>query len=164
MANIYDLTADMMRIQSMMDDPELDTRTLKDTMEAVEGEYEEKFEAYAKVFKSIDADIEAIENEKDRLTQKVRILKSNRQRMKEAMEESMRLTGKTKFKTKLFSFGIQKNAPSVVMETEDINLIPAEFIRTKQEIDKTALKDALKAGVLLEGIAHLEQTESLRIR
>jgi phage host-nuclease inhibitor protein Gam len=164
MANIYDLTADMMRIQSMMDDPELDTRTLKDTMEAVEGEYEDKFEAYAKVFKSIDADIEAIEDEKDRLTQKVRILKSNRQRMKEAMEESMRLTGKTKFKTKLFSFGIQKNAPSVVMETEDISLIPAEFIRTKQEIDKTALKDALKAGVSLEGIAHLEQTESLRIR
>jgi hypothetical protein len=31
-------------------------------------------------------------------------------------------------------------------------------------IDKKKIKEDLKAGVDLEGIAHLEQTESLRIR
>ena len=36
MANIYEITQDLLRIQSMMDDPELDEQVLKDTMEAVE--------------------------------------------------------------------------------------------------------------------------------
>lgn len=164
MANIYDLTADMLRIQDMMTDPELDAQTLADTMEAVEGEFEQKAEDYAKVMKNLEGDAKAIKAEEERLAEKRRAIENNIKTMKMRLESSMTITGKTKFKTDLFSFGIQKNAPSVVMETEDISLIPAEYIRTKQEIDKTALKDALKAGVSLEGIAHLEQTESLRIR
>ena len=67
MSSIYELTADFLRIQEMMEDPELDPQTLADTMEAVEGELEMKAEAYAKVMKNIESDAEGLENEIRRL-------------------------------------------------------------------------------------------------
>ena len=85
--------------------------------------------------------------------------------MKSALEESMKLTGKTKFKTQLWSFGIQKNAPSVIIDAESIDKIPDRFIKyAEPEINKAALKEALNAGEDLKGIAHFEQSQSLRIR
>jgi hypothetical protein len=77
----------------------------------------------------------------------------------------MELTGKTKFKTDLFSFGIQKNAPSVVIDAVDIRDIPEDYLKFKEpEVDKTAIKNAINAGVDFEGLAHLEVSQSLRIR
>lgn len=38
-----------------------------------------------------------------------------------------------------------------------------DYFVTRRELDKASLKDALKAGQEVRG-AHLEQTESLRIR
>ena len=77
----------------------------------------------------------------------------------------MELTNKTKFKTSLFSFGIQNNRPSVVIDAVDMEDIPEEFLRYRDpEIDKAKLKDAIDAGRDLSGIAHLEASKSLRIR
>ena len=43
--------------------------------------------------------------------------------------------------------------------------LPEKFLRFRDpEVDKTKIKEAIKAGEDLTGIAHLEQTESLRIR
>ena len=86
-------------------------------------------------------------------------------RMKAALQYAMEMTGKTKFKTALFSFGISKNPAAVVMDEGYIENIPKRFLIPQDPvIDKKAIKEALKAGEDLEGIAHLEQSESLRIR
>lgn len=164
MASIYEITGDYLRLMDMMDDPELDQQTLNDTLEGIEGEFEYKAECYAKVMKNLEADTEGLKNEIDRLTQRKKAIDNNIKCLKETLQSAMTFTGKTKFKTDLFSFGIQKNAPSVVLETEDLEIIPEEFVKTKREIDKAAIKDALKAGAELPGVAHLEQGESLRIR
>jgi hypothetical protein len=67
--------------------------------------------------------------------------------MKATLQEAMELTGKTKFKTDLFSFGIQKNAPSVVIDAADIRDIPEDYLKFKEpEVDKTAIKNAINAS------------------
>lgn len=165
MSNIYELTQDFLTIQEMMEDPELDPQTLADTMEAVEGELEIKAESYAKIMKNLDGDVEALENEIRRLTSRKKAIEENIKRMKVALQGMMEVTGKTKFKTDLFSFGIQKNAPSVVIDVEDVYDIPEDYLKYKApEINKTAIKEAIQKGENLEGIAHLEQSHSLRIR
>lgn len=165
MASIYELTDDFLRIQEMMEDPELDPQTLADTLEAIEGELEIKAENYAKVMKNLEGDIVAIKAEIDRLTAKKRAIENNIKNMKATLQNVMEVTGKTKFKTDLFSFGIQKNAPSVVIDVEDVRDIPEDYLKFKEpEVDKTAIKDAINNGVDLSGIAHLEQSQSLRIR
>jgi uncharacterized small protein (DUF1192 family) len=165
MASIYEITDDFLRIQDMMEDPELDPQTLADTFEAIDGELELKAESYAKVMKNLEGDIAAIKAEIDRLTAKKRAIENNIKNMKATLQNVMEVTGKTKFKTDLFSFGIQKNAPSVVIDVEDVRDIPEDYLKFKEpEVDKTAIKAAINDGVDLTGIAHLEQKFSLRIR
>lgn len=165
MSSIYELTQDYLQILSMLEDPELDPQTLADTMEGIEGEFEIKAENYAKVMKNLEGDILAIKAEIDRLTSKKRVIENNIKSMKNNLQYAMETTGKTKFKTELFGFNIQKNTPSVVIDLEDLSKLPSQFIKQHEiEADKTAIKEALKRGENLDGIAHLEQSESLRIK
>lgn len=164
MSNIYELTQDFLTIQEMMEDPELDPQTLADTMEAVEGELEIKAESYAKIMKNLEGDVEALENEIRRLTSRKKAIEENIKRMKVALQGMMEITGKTKFKTDLFSFGIRKNAPAVVMDEPSIENVPERFLKySDPTINKTAIKEAIQNGENLEGLAHLESKNSLRI-
>jgi len=52
-----------------------------------------------------------------------------------------------------------------VMDEQYIENVPERFLKYKEpEINKTAIKEAIMAGENLEGLAHLEQSESLTIR
>lgn len=165
MANLYEITQDYLQILSMMEDPELDPQTLADTMEAVEGELEIKAENYAKVMKNLEADVVAIKAEIDRLSERKKTIENNIKNMKSALQMAMETTGKTKFKTELFSFGIRKNAPSVIMDEPYIENVPERFLKySEPTINRSAIKEAIQNGEDLEGLAHLEQSSSLSIR
>ena len=165
MANIYEITQDYLKLMELASDPEIDPEIIADTFEGIDGELEIKAENYAKIMKNLEGDIAALKAEEERLAKKRKAIENNIKRMKAALQEAMELTGKTKFKTELFSFGIQKNAPSVVIDTADIRDIPEEYLKYKEpDVDKTAIKNAINAGVDFEGLAHLEVSQSLRIR
>lgn len=165
MATLYQLTDDYLTLLEMAEDPDMDEQALMDTMEGIEGEIEIKAEGYAKVIRTLEGDAAACDAESKRLRNKKQTIENNIKRMKSALQMAMEATGKTKFKTALFSFGIQKNPASVVMDEQYIENIPERFlVRKDPEINRKAIKDAITAGEDLEGLAHLEQTESLRIR
>ena len=165
MSTLYQLTADYMELLEMAEDPDIDEQALKDTMEGIEGALEIKAEGYAKIIRMLEGDAAACDAESKRLRNKKQAIERNIDRMKKALQYSMVQTGKTKFKTPLFSFNIQKNPASVVMDEQYIENIPERFLIHKDpEINRAAIKSAIKAGEDVGGIAHLEQTESLRIR
>ena len=162
--NLYELTEQARILQEWAQDPETDAKTLADTMESLDGEIADKLEACAKVIKNLEADEAALKVEAARLTEKARVARAGIDRIKKMMQTAMEQTGKRKIKGELFSFGIQKNPAAVVVDAEPRN-IPADFLIWKEpKIDKEKLKKALKAGEDLSGIAHIAQTESLRIR
>jgi len=159
---IYELTSEYQELLALAEEGDLDPQMLADTMESVGAEIEDKADGYAKVLAQLTADIDGIKAEIARLTEKKNSLEANVKRMKETLQYAMQVTGKTKFKTGLFSFGIQKNPPSAALDDE--KLLPAwYFIPQDPKIDKRSILDDLKAGKEVPG-AHLEQSESLRIR
>ena len=165
MASLYELTDDYLTLLEMAEDPDIDEQALKDTMEGIEGALEIKAEGYAKIIRMLEGDAAACDTESKRLRNKKQAIERNIDRMKKALQYAMETTGKTKFKTPLFSFGIQKNPAAVVMDEAYIENIPDRFLIPQDpQIDKRAIKEALKNGENLAGLAHLEQTESLRIR
>lgn len=165
MATLYELTDDYMMLLEMAEDPEVDLDVLADTMEGISGEIEEKADGYARVIRELDAKAAAVKAEVERLTARRQSLENAARRIKDTLQMAMIATGKTKFKTDLFSFGIQKNPASVVMDEQYIENIPEEYlIQQEPKLDRAKIKEDLKAGKDLEGIAHLEQGESLRIR
>ena len=165
MSTLYELTDDYLTLLEMAEDPDIDEQALKDTMEGIEGALEIKAEGYAKIIRMLEGDAAACDAESKRLRNKKQAIERNIDRMKRALQYAMETTGKTKFKTPLFSFNIQKNTPSVVMDEAYIENIPERFlVRKDPEINRKAIKDAINAGEDIGGIAHLESTESLRIR
>jgi hypothetical protein len=162
---LYEITNDYMQLMQMMEDPEMDPQTLSDTMEGIEGELEVKAESYAKVMKNLEADVVGIKAEIDRLSERKKTIENNIKKMKETLQFAMETTGKTKFKTELFSFGIRKNAPAVVMDEAYIENVPERFLKySDPTINRSAIKEAIQKGEDLEGLAHLEQSTSLSIR
>ena len=91
-------------------------------------------------------------------------LRNSADNLKKYLETMMLEVDKKKFKTKLFSFNIQKNAPSVKVEVEE--LLPKKYlIPQPDKVDKKQLLKDLKAGVIeANENMRLVQTESLRIR
>lgn len=162
MSTLYELTTEYQELLMIAADPEIDPDVLADTMEGIEGEIEIKADGYAKIIRQIEADVAGIKAEEDRLTSRRRSMEANIKRMKESLQAAMQKTGKTKFKTELFSFGIQKN-PASVMIAEGAHIPEEYLIQQEPKIDKPALKKALKDGAEFPGIT-LEQSESLRIR
>ena len=167
MATMYEITADMAFLYELMEQGELDQEALRGALAVSKEELGIKLEAYAKVIKEIEAENDAIDKEIARLQAKKKTNVNHISNMKEAMKFGV-ITAEPetkKIKTALFTFGVQKNAPSVVMDEQYIENIPEEYLRVKEpEVDKKKILEDLKAGKNLEGLAHLEQSSSLRIR
>lgn len=165
MSTLYELTGNYVTLMDMLDDPDVDPITLMDTLDAVEGELDEKAENYGRIIRNLEAEAKALKEEADRLSRRKKTIDNNIDSLKKRLQMAMELTNRPKIDTPLFKFYIQKNAPSVVVDLDDLQDMPMEYLTYHEPtVNKTALKDALKAGLDLTGIAHLEQSQSLRIR
>ena len=157
---IYEITDDLKRLEEMAAEGELDPEIVKETFESLEGDFEDKADSYAKVRCSLLAQAEALDKEITRLTERKRVVKANADRIKDTLEMCMKAVDKPKFKTALFSFGIQKNPPSV----EIVGTVPEEYkIPQPAKEDKKRMLEELKEGKKL-AFAVLKQGEGLRIR
>lgn len=160
MSTLYELTGQYMDLMEMAE--EADPDVLRDTLEGIEGEIEDKADNYAKVIRTLEGQVDTIDAEISRLQSKKKAVKNSIDSIKSNLERSMIQTGKKKFKTDLFSFGIQKNPPTVSVKDE--SKIPGYFWKQKApELDRAALKNYLKENGATE-YAELVQSESLRIR
>lgn len=162
MATLYELTEEYRQLLELAEDEDEDPEVIADTLEGLEGEIEIKAEGYAKVIRQLEYDAAALKAEEKRLGNRRKTIEGNISRLKRSLFDAMNETGKRKFKTDLFSFGIQKNPHSVAFDGGDI---PEKYLVPQPPtIDRRLMLDDLKKGVDLTGVAHLEQTESLRIR
>jgi len=151
MATLYELTGQYQQLLEMIQNDEFDEWTLKDTLEGLDGEIEIKADGYAKVIKELEGNVDTLKNEIDRLSRKKSSYENNIKIMKESLENTMKITGKTKFKTELFSFNIQNNPPRLVIDKD----VPEQFlIPQPPRVDNARIKDLLKQQEL--DFAHLE--------
>lgn len=160
---LFDLVGDYLRLYEMADDPDTDPQAFFDTMEGIEGEIEDKADGYACVIAKLNGEAKAIKEQEERLSKRRKAIEGNVKHMKDVLQDAMEETGKTKFKTTLWSFGIQNNPESLVLDTDDMDAVPSIYVKTVRDFDKSAIKDAIKNGEDID-FAHLEQTRGLRIR
>ena len=162
---LYELSEQYQILQEMAYDPEVDEETLKDTMEGLWGENEEKADGYARIIFSMKADIEILKKEEERLRLRRKSLENRSELLKNNLEANMRYIGKTKFRTALFSFNIQKNGGLQPLVIDGlIEDIPGKYLIAQEPVpDNKAIRELLKDKQV--EWAHLEpQGESLRIR
>ena len=165
MSNLYVLKENWKQVSDMLYEEEVDEQMILDTLESIEGEIEDKADNHAMIIKELLADAKKCKEEKQRLEERQIAFENRAKILKSNLEQVMRETGKTKFKTALFSFSIQKNGGleplSIDIEAEKV---PFEYYKhTEKELDNTKIREALEEGKI--NFAHLEpRGESLRIK
>lgn len=160
MAKLYELSTGYKNIEYLLENGE-DNEELAAVLNSLGEEIEDKAENIAKILKNNEADIKAFKEEEKRLAERRKALENSNKRLKEYLEENMKMTGKTKFKSGTFSFNIAKNPASVEIVNQDI--IPMDYRELVEVINKKDILQDLKDGKDVQG-AILKQGESLRIR
>ncbi len=163
--SLYELTESYQILMDMVYDPEVDEQTVRDTMEGLWGEIEDKADGYAKILAEMRADMEILRQEELRLNARRKELETRSQWLKDNLEANMRAIGKTKFKTALFSFAIQKNGGLQPLVIDGlIEDIPGRFLIQQAPVPNNEAIRRLLAEKQVDW-AHLEpRGESLRIR
>ncbi len=154
---LYELTEMYLNLKDM----DIEEGDLNSALENIDDEIETKADNIAKVLRDFDGDIETLKSEEERLAKKRKAIENRQKQLKEYLQNAMLVLDKRKFKTDLFSFNIQKNAPS--LKILDESKIPEDYYKIEKKLNKNDLKEAVKNG-LFEDAAELVQTESLRIR
>ena len=165
MASIYELKAEFDTLWMILEDELADEEAILGAWETAKEDLTIKLENCCKYIKNEEALITGLKEEEERLNARRKAKENAIKRLKALMQDAMIASGEKKIQCGTFTTSIQNNAPSVVVDEQYIENIPSEYLRVKEpEIDKKKLLEDLKAGKELDGIAHLEVTQSLRIR
>ncbi|MBV1816900.1 siphovirus Gp157 family protein [Clostridium cochlearium] len=161
MAKLYELTEQYSNLMELLDNPEVPQEMLEESLNKINDELDVKLENIAKLIKSIEVDVKGFKEEEKRLANRRKSSENRITNLKEYVKGAMRAVGLKKIKGRVFTLGIQRNAPSVEITKEES--IPEKYFILEKKLVKKDILAALKEGKEVPG-ATIKQTESLRIR
>lgn len=153
---LYELTEQWDAVFNMMEDGETEEQVIFDTLESIEGEIEDKADNYAKMIWSLQANVDVLKAEEERLYQRRKSAENHIQRLKDNLQANLEFIGKTKFKTDLFSFSVARNGGKQPLSiTDNLDEIPGKYlIPQPPKVNNDAVRELLKEKTV--DWAHLE--------
>ena len=149
-------------IQQLIEDgaDQEEIQLLLNAKEMAEMERSTKLESYAMVIKNLESNVNGIDSEIKRLTERKRFMQSNISNLKNNMAETLKTVDGQRLKTEKFTFAFRKSTKVVV---DNIDMIPEDFVRKLYDVNKTDLKKYMERGAIVNG-ARLLENQSLSIR
>lgn len=150
MSNItlYELAQDFRATADKLADLELDEQTISDTLESLSGDLEAKAINVAAFCRNIEANAAAIKEAEAQMAARRKAIENRAARVRDYLLANMMVSGIQKIESPYFKLAVRENPPAV--EVYEPGLIPVEFMRQPEPpppaVDKTAIKEALKAG------------------
>lgn len=141
--NLYEINDAL--VNAIQIDAETGEITNAEEVEAIQMALDEKVENIALWIKNLKADAEAIKTEKERLAERQRVAENKAKSLTRYLESFL---GGRKFETPRVAIGYRKST-SVEVDERFLGWAlenKREFVREKFDVDKTAIKDALKNG------------------
>ena len=142
--NLYEITGRLAYLREMIESEAISEEDAADTMEAILQEQEDGYENAVKWIRDIEADIEAVKAEAEKLAEKRKALENRKERVRDYILRSMQASGQTKVKAGIFTIAEKKPTVSYVPSV-DIEQMPPELVRVKKEFSATAAKEWAKA-------------------
>lgn len=161
--SLYNLTSEF---QAAMDSIHVDEETGEvvgfETVDCLDAAFEDKAEAYAVVIKNLNAQAQAIKEERDRLKEREDAAKRKAESLKEHLAKSMLIVGKNKIETARAALSFRKSTQ--VNITNDVQ-VPDDLCKVviDRKPDKTAIGKLLKSGEIVPG-AELVEKMNLQVK
>ena len=170
--NLFKIEQEYKALQELTEDIEFNPETgeIIDNSELIKQLFDElsndklevKLENIMYIIKELEVSQTALKDEAKRLNEKAKVFENRALRLKEMIKNVMIVSNQDKIKTDKFSFSVRTVEK---WDYDDINLfaLDSDFVRVKQEIDKTKIKEFVKAGGTIDGLRISEDT-SLTVR
>ncbi|MDR2074542.1 MAG: siphovirus Gp157 family protein [Oscillospiraceae bacterium] len=164
---LYEISEKYFEFLKACENGEIMKEAIPDTLEALDGEFDEKVDSIGCFIKNLNAEAEAIKKEITSLNERRTSKLKCSERLTEYLKSQMEFIGKTKIETARNKITIRKNPESVLLRRDFLNWAREnadEFLKWKEpEPDKLKIREHLKNGGKLEH-AELIQTKRLEIK
>lgn len=143
-----------------------------DTLEGIEGEFDEKAENVACCIKELEVEVKALESEEKTLKARRKAKKNLQERLKALLIENMKMLGKKRIDAPKARITVRNNAESAICEAGDDafkryaienKLYDVLTSKVTYELSKTKLKAAVESGKNFPGV-HIGRTQSVIIK
>lgn len=118
--NLYEISADYQRFQEQVESGEIPEEAIADTLEAIEGNFDDKVDSIACIIKSLLAEAKEIKSERDSLDGRMKQKQKTADRLTKSLKDEMLFSGRTKVETPRNVVKIRNNPPSVEIEMRKI--------------------------------------------
>jgi hypothetical protein len=164
--SLYDLTAEWDYVFRALEDEEADADEIIKSCGLIEEGITEKADNYGMVIRMLELEAGEAKSEAARLQARARTAENRAYRLRQALLETMKVTGQSKMRTPTFSFSVSPS-PAQVRVTDLEAAINSGYLREPKMdesiLDKTAMRRDLEAGLTIPGV-ELVRGESLRMR
>lgn len=161
--NLYDISSEL-RMLSEKAEADLLTEEDKEQLATLKIERKIKLENYARVIRSLEADVEAYKKELQDLTKKRKRAEANINWLKKEAQADLQKHDQKKMKTGVFTWTRISLAPRLTVVDGDELPLRFKEIRTEEVISKQKIHDEFKeTGEIFPG-TDLEVKESIRLR
>jgi hypothetical protein len=163
---LYDLAEEVRSLADQLEEMDLDSQTMLDTLEGSTAmmSLEQKAEAIIKMMKNWESEIPGYKSEIDRLTAKKVAAENRVKSVKNYLKMCMEKAGLQKVKVGVFAPRLQINSRgSVIVDSKD--LVPAKYfdiIPEQKVVNNDRLYQDLKDGVKVPGVRY-EVGQHLRV-
>jgi seryl-tRNA synthetase len=154
MANLYEITKEYLEIQQILETEELTTE-LNEALILSQSQLQSKGGGYAKIMANKQANVDGATAEMKRLKGYIDQEQKKIDRLKNALLQSMLLTGTEKLESDFWRLSVRR---SEAVEVDIVEALPSEFINIKNVVtaDKVAIKEAIKRGENITGARIIE--------
>ena len=160
---LFDISQEYMQaLDQLMSMDDLPEEVIKDTMESMAGDFEEKAKNTGMYIQNLIAEAKAIEEAEQRMSARKKSLNNQAQRLKDYLHYNMEHTGITNIKSPEIVLKIQNNPASVIVDSDKELPSIYKVTETITKIMKAEIAKALKSGLEVTG-AHLHKSTRLVI-
>lgn len=161
MASLYEIAGMYRTILEMEPENDEEYGAMMTALDEVQAELTEKADHIVRYIRNLTAEAEALKAEEAALYKKRKAVENKAERLKAYLAAQMTLCGLKELKAGLFKLKFQPTPPAISIIDEAA--IPEQYRKVKIEIDRLAIRDALKAGEEVPGI-EVQRGEALVIR
>ena len=165
MAKLYEIVGELQDFIEANEGLE-DEQAYKDTLEALQGELNDKVSQWGRAIKNMESDRDAIKAEADRQAARAKAIDNSITRMKETLLMYLKAAGVKKAGDNIIGASIVKNggkAPIIIAPWIADEDIPDNFKKVTYKTDMEAIRTALESGEHLDWAQIGERGEHIKI-
>ena len=162
---LYEIKDLYVRFYDMVDAGEIDDEAIADTLESIDGEFEDKADNIACLIKTFLAEADAIKNEEKTLRERRERKEKQAESLKSYLSTTMLFLGKAKVETARNVLSFRKSTSLQILDEETFMEKYPELVKVMigKSVSKKEVTDFIKAGQEFDG-AQLTEKQNLQIK